>query len=101
MPFKSCDLLTDEGFGCEAFGAQLAVDIKGGAPCCAPTVKHQAFQLMNTEEDYPAHSFLFGFVRTAERCHYGHEIGEMADTSAQCTVDVKGDLIYFNISHPC
>lgn len=50
---------------------------------------------------HPAHCFLFGFVRTAERCHYGHEIGEMADASAQCTVDVKGDLIYFNISHPC
>lgn len=38
MHLKSCDLLTDEGFGCETFGAQLAVDIKGGAPCCTPTV---------------------------------------------------------------
>lgn len=37
-PFKSCDLSNDEGFGCEAFGAQLRVDMKGGAPCCMPTV---------------------------------------------------------------
>lgn len=38
MPFKSDELLTDEGFGCETFGAQLKVDMKGGAPYCTPTI---------------------------------------------------------------
>lgn len=37
-PFPSCDWLADEGFGGETFGAQLGADVKGGAPCCTPTL---------------------------------------------------------------
>lgn len=41
----------------------------------------------------PADCFLFGFVQTAEQCQYGDEIGEVADASAQYTMDDKGDLM--------
>lgn len=37
-PSRSCDLLTDEGFGCETFAAHLGVDIKGGAQCCTAQI---------------------------------------------------------------
>lgn len=100
-PVQSHDLSFDGRFGCETSGdAQFNVDTKGGVPHHTCTIKNQAFSYIH-DTITQLIVFFFGFVQTAEQCHYGDEIGEIADASAQYTVDVKGDLIYFDISHPC
>ncbi|XP_034429710.1 obscurin-like protein 1 isoform X16 [Hippoglossus hippoglossus] len=83
---QSHDLSGDESLGCDttADAAQLNVDMKGGVPRCICTIKNPEFSDIRE-----AHCFLFGFVQTAEQCHYGDEIGEIAEASAQYTVDVQ------------
>ncbi|XP_035029687.2 uncharacterized protein obsl1b isoform X1 [Hippoglossus stenolepis] len=86
LPPQSHDLSGDESLGCDttADAAQLNVDMKGGVPRCICTIKNPEFSDIRE-----AHCFLFGFVQTAEQCHYGDEIGEIAEASAQYTVDVQ------------
>lgn len=97
LSFQSHDFSPDGECGLDTLGVtQLNVVMKGGAPHCECTIKNQAFSYV-----HKAQCFLFGFVQPAEHCHYGDEIGEVADASAQCTMDDKGDMIYSVISHPC
>ncbi|XP_069389509.1 obscurin isoform X4 [Paralichthys olivaceus] len=85
LPLQSHDFSGDERVGCETTGdARLNVDMKGGVPQCICTIKNQEFSYI-----HEAHCFLFGFVQTAEQCHYGDEIGEIAEASSQYTVDVE------------
>ncbi|KAF3842845.1 hypothetical protein F7725_001694 [Dissostichus mawsoni] len=72
VPLQLHDLSGGGRFGCEiSADAQFNVHMKGGVPHGTCTIQNQ----------------LFGDI--PEQCHYGDEIGEIADASAQYTVDVK------------
>lgn len=94
-------VLSGDGRHETAGDAQLNTDMTGGVPHCTCIFIGQMFSCTSDTISRLIFFFLFGFVQTAEQCHYGDAIGEVADSSAQKTVDVKGDLIYFNISHLC